>query len=123
MLDVARGQGLSLADWPGCFTHQDAVHDHVSAGRQVLGRELVFGRHVRKQGIAFAREFDLFALIEVGERDQDVVPGIELQDLVSHLFYCRTGYLPARCGGFNFQNRCAFPPRTASRTCSVCRPR
>ena len=79
MLDVAVVRACPWLMGFVCFAHQDAVHDHVGAGRKVLGRELVFGRNARNQRVGFAREFDLLALIQVGERNQDVVPGIELQ--------------------------------------------
>ena len=95
MLDVAGGQRLPQADGFCCFTHDTAVHDHISAARKVLRGELMFRGYVRSQRVALARKFDLLVLFQVGERNQDVVPGIELQNPVGHLFYCKAGISPA----------------------------
>jgi hypothetical protein len=39
---------------------------------------------LENQRVGVAGEFNLLTLAEVGERNQDIVPGIELQDPVGH---------------------------------------
>ena len=95
MLYVARGQGLAQGDGLRRLSYEAAVHDHIGAGRKVQRCELMFGGYTRNQRIALARKFDLLSWFEVGERNQYVVPGIELQDLVGHISIVKQAY--SRC--------------------------
>ena len=85
VLHVRRGQVFTASNGFYGAPDQDAIHDHIVADREVLSRELMFGGYVGNQSVAFALEFYLLALIQVGQRNQDIVPGIEFQYVGLHL--------------------------------------
>src|SRR5665811_1543357 len=88
----------------------------------------MFGRNILGESVALTVKFDSIAGFQVGECDQHVVAGIELEHVEMHrsfeLAYCRTS-VPAKllddCQRLaSRQNRWALPPRTASPVSGFC---
>ena len=78
VLNIGCGQPLTPADGFCCLANQDTIHNHVGAGSKVCDCELMFGGYVGSQRVACARGLDLLTFIQIGERDENIIFGIEL---------------------------------------------
>jgi len=67
------------------FSYNDSVHLHEGATLEVLDGKLVFCRDIALQNIGFGVEENLFAFSQIGERDQNIVMGIEFENLMRHI--------------------------------------
>jgi len=133
MPNVFNRQRLAPLHPPNSLPYQDAVHNNAGPNRQIFGRKLMLRRDSRYQRICRSVELHNISLLEIAECDQHVVASIELQDLPHSIceimFYLSACRFPtsvaapsrpraamSRSRAPNFQNRSAFPPKTASRT-------
>ena len=111
VLDVAGRQKFSSRDRLDGSAHQHAVHDDVVANGEVPHGELMFGGNSLGQSVDLAFEFDRLASGQVGEGDQNVVAGIELEHGATH------GICKALVSGRRGR---ATGPRIASGHCKTC---
>jgi len=75
--DVARGKQFSAWQILRRFADQDAVHDDVFASGEVLGDELLLGRHVGQEKIVTPGKANGFAFMQIGQGNEDVVASVE----------------------------------------------
>ncbi len=80
MLDVAGRQQFSGRDGLDGSANENSVHNDVVADAEISRGELVFGRNILRKSVGLAPEFDSLAGFQVGEGDQNVVAGIELEN-------------------------------------------
>ena len=84
MVDVARRQKLPGRNWFDSSANQNSVHNDIVADAEASHGELVFGRNILWGSVVPASEFDSFSGFQVGEGDQNVVAGIELEHAGMH---------------------------------------
>ena len=112
MGNIARRQNLARHDRFSCLPDQNAIHDYLAAWCEVLGGELVFRQDVGCQHQRTIQKRNLISLPEVAKSDQDVVPGIELQDSSLHGNYLLTA------AGFARSKRLRLPLQAYSKRLS-----
>ncbi len=83
--NVASGEKVSLADGLGGGADEKTVHADFVAGVNILREEFVFGGNVREEGVGLVGKRDLVALAQRGERDENVVFRVQLEDVSLHL--------------------------------------
>ena len=64
----------------GGLADENAVHDDVFTGREILGEELMFGRDIGEEKVGLPGGFHEFAFGQIGEGDEDVVAGVEAEN-------------------------------------------
>ena len=80
VVQVSQSQRFAAAD-VGCrCPYQHPIHDDAVTGSQVARREFVLRGDIRHKAVGFANESHLIALPQVSQRNEDVVPGIELEE-------------------------------------------
>src|ERR1022692_2384610 len=84
VLDIARRQEFSGRDWFDGSANQNAVHNHIVGDAKGSHGEFVFGGNILKESVGQASEFNSLAGFQVGECDQSVVTGIELEHVEMH---------------------------------------
>ena len=77
MPDVARGEQFTALKILGCLADQYAIHDDVLAGGEILGEELLFGRHVGQENVVIPGKANDFAFTQIGQGNEDVVARVE----------------------------------------------
>lgn len=80
MADVARGEQLSALQILCCVADENAIHDDVRTGGEILSGELMFGRHVGQEKVVFPGKANDFAFMQIGQGDENVVTRVESQD-------------------------------------------
>ena len=78
------GQELSSRDGLDGSAHENAIHDDIVADCEISRGEFVFGGNVLGERVTLASEFDSIAGFQVGEGDQNIVAGIELENGARH---------------------------------------
>src|SRR5450432_314018 len=84
VMKVPDREQFSALNGLGSLANQYAIHEHVAADREVLHGEFMFGGNAGNQRVRGSRMFDRLTLFQISERDQDVIAGVELQDLFLH---------------------------------------
>jgi hypothetical protein len=84
MTNVVDGQKLSGSNGLDGLSHEDSIHHNAIPRRKVSHGELMFRRDIGLQNVLSPRRFDAFGSLQVCQRNQDVVTGIELQYAESH---------------------------------------
>ena len=84
MLDIANRQQFSGRDRLDGSANQNSVHHHIVANREISHGELMFCGNIFEESIGLAFELDSFAGFQVGEGNQDIVAGIELEHVEMH---------------------------------------
>ena len=95
VVDVARRQKSSGCDWLHGSAHQNAIHNDIVADPEGSHGELVFGGNILEKSVGLISEFDSFAGLQIHQRGQNVVAGIELKHLSMHLSF--EASLPVTC--------------------------
>ncbi len=130
MADIGDGESFACRNRGNGLTNQDSVHYNRGTGSEVSSREFMLRGNIRFQGMGSSLPFHPVALLQVGQCYKNVVAGIELEYARSHEEYAvrkilmdgsvtvwgnGPQFLDRRDYVFNFQNRRAFSPSTASR--------
>ena len=80
MADVARGEQFSALQMLCGVADKNAIHDDICTSGEILGDELMFGRHVGQEKKIFPGRANDFAFAQVGQGDEDIVARVEPQD-------------------------------------------
>ena len=75
--DVARGKQFTALQILRHLADQDAIHNDVFAGGEILREELMFGGHVGQKKIVIPGKANGFAFAQIGEGDENVVARVE----------------------------------------------
>jgi hypothetical protein len=84
VLDIAGRQEFSSRNRLDGSAHQNTVHGNVVADAKASHGEFVFGGNMVGDGVSLASEFNSLAGFQVGESNQNVVAGIELEHAEMH---------------------------------------
>jgi hypothetical protein len=87
MTNIANGQKLSGSNRLDGLSYEDSIHHNPIARRKVGRGELMLRRDIGLQNVLSFRPFDAFRSLQVCQRNQDIVTGIELQYAGSHWQY------------------------------------
>ena len=85
MVEIPSSKKPASADRCYGLTHDHSIHPHSCANQEIFGSKLVFCRDVGFKRVHLRIEIDLFAISQVGQGDEDVVVGIEFENLIGHL--------------------------------------
>jgi hypothetical protein len=78
--EIARRKQLAAPQRLGSLSHQHAVHNHIAAYWKILCDELMFCGNIGQQQVVVASEIYKFALAQIGQRNENVVSRVELQN-------------------------------------------
>ncbi len=92
MTNITDGEKFSGSNRLHGLSHQDSIHHNPIAGSKVGRGELMFRRDIRLQNVLPPGPFDIFRSLQVCQRNQDIVTGIELQYAGSHGRYRNKEY-------------------------------
>ena len=84
MMNVVRSQERSPGNWFRSTPDDYPVHGHGRANLEIFGGEFVLGGNARQQRITIFRKIHFLAQFQINERDEDVIPRVELENFFLH---------------------------------------
>ena len=99
MLDIPGGQEFAGGDRLGRLADQNPVHDDFIPNIKVPNGELMLRGNVVNRRMPVPLEFERLTRLEIGERDQNIVPRIELENCGRHTNQAAP-LQSRRCSGF-----------------------
>ena len=93
MVNVRGRQQLSTTYRAKRLANEDPIHNYLCSYCQIFHREFVLGGNSRNKRVLLARVLQRFALFQISESDEDVIPGIELQNVLHACCNSRTWLL------------------------------
>ena len=84
MTNVGDSEKLSPGNRLDGLSHQDSIHYDPVPGGKVCGGELMLGGNIGRQNPALGVPLDTFAPFQIGQRNQNIVTGIDFENAGSH---------------------------------------